>query len=294
MQLNKIFNAEDIEVLFAQWENVTGVKPLLLDSDGSVAIGEGEASEYRDVIKAGIEIVGYLSYAKKEDAEDENEAKAKIAALTIVLTQLAASEETTVVDSGKDDISITICPGYMTTPKGINNLKHAFVDGNYDAVLCTFNVDEIMKTITSKEEEQNSNIKVGTVDCFSQENHDAVNSEDSFENPKIDYVAGKYASMGGPAFAILYNAMGGYPEANTDDADSNTVRLYQGFWTATNEKDYEELYGYATGIYENAYSCDDLQGVIRVFDDSATPEKFKELTESYSVEDAKARIFDEE
>ena len=47
MQLNKIFNAEDIEVLFAQWENVTGVKPLLLDSDGSVAIGEGEASEYR-------------------------------------------------------------------------------------------------------------------------------------------------------------------------------------------------------------------------------------------------------
>ena len=78
MQLNKIFNAEDIEVLFAQWENVTGVKPLLLDSDGSVAIGEGEASEYRDVIKAGIEIVGYLSYAKKEDAEDENEAKAKI------------------------------------------------------------------------------------------------------------------------------------------------------------------------------------------------------------------------
>ena len=91
MQLNEIFNAEDIEVLFAQWENVTGVKPLLLDSDGSVAIGEGEASEYRDVIKAGIEIAGYLSYAKKEDAEDENEAKSKIAALTIVLTQLAAS-----------------------------------------------------------------------------------------------------------------------------------------------------------------------------------------------------------
>ena len=45
---------------------------------------------------------------------------------------------------------------------------------------------------------------------------------------------------------------------------------------------------------ENAYSCDDLQGVIKVFDDSATPEKLKELTESYSVEDAKARIFDGE
>lgn len=121
--------------------------------------------------------------------------------------KLAVSEETTVVDTGKDDISITICPGYMAVPKGINNLKHAFVDANYDAVLCTFNVDEIMKIITAKEEEQGSNIKIGAVDCFSQENHDEINTEDSFGNPKIDYIAGKYASMGGPAFAILYNAM---------------------------------------------------------------------------------------
>ena len=94
--------------------------------------------------------------------------------------KLASSEKTTVVDAGKDDVSITICPGYMTDPKGINNLKHAFVDRNYDAVLCTFNVDEIMKTITSKEEEQGSNIKVGAVDCFSMENHDEINDNDSF------------------------------------------------------------------------------------------------------------------
>ena len=204
--------------------------------------------------------------------------------------KLAASEETTVVDSGKDDISITICPGYMTTPKGINNLKHAFVDGNYDAVLCTFNVDEIMKTITSKEEEQNSNIKVGTVDCFSQENHDAVNSEDSFENPKIDYVAGKYASMGGPAFAILYNAMSGYPEANTDDADSNTVRLYQGFWSASDKDTFNELYGYTQDIYENAYSCADLMEVIKAYTTDTTPDKLKVLTEAYKVEDVEKRI----
>ena len=204
--------------------------------------------------------------------------------------KLAASEETTVVDSGKDDISITICPGYMTTPKGINNLKHAFVDGNYDAVLCTFNVDEIMKTITSKEEEQNSNIKIGTVDCFSQENHDAVNSEDSFGNPKIDYVAGKYASMGGPAFAILYNAMSGYPEANTDDADSNTVRLYQGFWSASDKDMFNELYGYTLDIYENAYSCADLMEVIKAYTTDTTPDKLKVLTEAYTVEDVEKRI----
>ena len=203
--------------------------------------------------------------------------------------KLASSEKTTVVDAGKDDVSITICPGYMTDPKGINNLKHAFVDRNYDAVLCTFNVDEIMKTITSKEEEQGSNIKVGAVDCFSMENHDEINDNDSFGNPKIDYIAGKYASMGGPAFAILYNAMSGHPEANTDDADSNTVRLYQGFWSASDKDTFNELYGYTQDIYENAYSCADLMKVIKAYSTDTTPDDLKALTEAYTVEDMQKR-----
>ena len=95
MQLNKIFNAEDIEVLFAQWENVTGVKPLLLDSDGSVAIGEGEASEYRDVIKAGIEIVGYLSYAKK-DCEIFNSATMTLEEVIAVMERAEQEQKMTV------------------------------------------------------------------------------------------------------------------------------------------------------------------------------------------------------
>lgn len=204
--------------------------------------------------------------------------------------KLAVSEETTVVDTGKDDINITICPGYMTDPKGLNNLKHVFIDGNYDAVLCTFNVDEIMKTITSKEEEQGSNINVGAVDCFSWENHDEVNAEDSFGNPKIDYIAGKYASMGGPAFAILYNAMSGHPEANTDEPDSNTVRLYQGFWSASDKDTFDKLYGYTQDIYENAYSCADLMEVIKVYNTDTTPDDLKALTEAYTVEDVQRRI----
>lgn len=206
------------------------------------------------------------------------------------IEKIAASQEITVVDTGAEDIRITICPGYMTDPKGLNNLKHALEDSDYDAVLCTFNVDEIMKLISAKEKQQNGNIKVGAVDCFSQENHDAVNSKDAFGNPKIDYIAGKYASMGGPAFAILYNAMTGYPEANTEEKDSNTVRLYQGFWSASDKDTFNELYGYTQDIYENAYSCADLMGVIKAYTTDTTPEKLKALTEAYTVEDVQARM----
>ena len=96
--------------------------------------------------------------------------------------------------------------------------------------------------------------------------------------------------MGGPAFAILYNAMSGYPEANTDDADSNTVRLYQGFWSASDKDTFNELYGYTQDIYENAYSCADLMEVIKAYTTDTTPDKLKVLTEAYKVEDVEKRI----
>lgn len=129
---------------------------------------------------------------------------------------------------------------------------------------------------------------VGTVDCFSESNFQLIKDDDVYGNPHIDYVEGKYASMTGPAFAMLYNAMTGHPEANS--ADGTAVRLYQGFWNSGSREEYAELYGYTQGIYENAYSCSDLMQVIKVFSEDAAPEGLKELTEAYSVEDVKQRI----
>ena len=129
---------------------------------------------------------------------------------------------------------------------------------------------------------------VGAIDSFTEENFEAIKTKDSFGNPPIDYVEGKYASMAGPAFAMLYNAVSGYPEANSEDGGA--IRLYQGFWVAKSREEYIELYGYTTGIYENAYSCEDLMQVIRVFNEEASPQALKELTEAYTVEDVKARI----
>ena len=215
----------------------------------------------------------------------------------LVLTEeaetLSTTEEVTKLSSEDGSVQVTICPGYTEQDgPGLENLSTAFADGNCDALMSAFHASTYLDKIADKEKEQNSNILVGSIDSFTDGNYEIFQKKDMFGNPPVDYVQGKYASLAGPAFAMIYNAITGNPDAVKENGQA--ARLYQGFWTATNEKDYEELYGYATGIYENAYSCDDLQGVIKVFDDSATPEKFKELTESYSVEDAKARIFDEE
>ena len=91
------------------------------------------------------------------------------------------------------------------------------------------------------------------------------------------------------AFTRIYNAITGNADAVKENGEA--VRLYQNLWTAKSEDEYIELYGYATGIYENAYSCDDLMQVIKLFNDDANPQSFRELTEASDVESVKERIF---
>ena len=67
-------------------------------------------------------------------------------------------------------------------------------------------------------------------------------------------------------------------------------RLYQGFWSATSPEEFLELYGYTTGIYENAYSCADLMQVIRGYQSTANFGSFQALTQAYDVASVKARI----
>lgn len=205
--------------------------------------------------------------------------------------ELALSEENTTLTSEDGSVSVTLCPDYTEEGKGIANLEAAFSEGTCDVLMSAFHASTYLNRISGQEAAQGSNIMVGAIDSFTEANFEAIKEEDAFGNPKIDYVEGKYGSMAGPAFAMLYNAISGHREANTEDG--RAVRLYQGFWTADSRESFIELYGYTTGIYENAYSCNDLMQVIRVFNEDASPESLKELTEAYTVEDVKERILNQ-
>lgn len=212
----------------------------------------------------------------------------------LVLTEdaekLSATDQVTELSDKDGNLHVTICPGYTEMGgAGLDNLSTAFAAGDCDTLMSAFHVSTYLNKISDKEKEQDSNIMVGAIDSFSEQNFQIFQVKDSFGNEPIDYVRGKYASMAGPAFAMIYNAITG----NTDAVEENgeAVRLYQNLWTAKSEEEYIELYGYATGIYENAYSCDDLMQVIRQFNENANPQSFKELTEASDVESAKERIF---
>lgn len=202
--------------------------------------------------------------------------------------ELAKTDKITELTDKDENIHVTICPGYTEGGEGLDNLESVFADGNCDTLMSAFHVSTYLDKISDKEAEQDSNIMVGAIDSFSEQNFEIFKEKDAFGNAPIDYVRGKYASMAGPAFAMIYNAITGTPDAVEENGEA--VRLYQNLWTAKSEEEYIELYGYATGMYENAYSCDDLMDVIRQFNENADPQSFKELTEASDLESAKKRI----
>ena len=203
--------------------------------------------------------------------------------------ELSKTNELIELSDEDGTIHVTICPGYTEGGDGLKNLEAALSSGNCDTLMSAFHVSSYLDKISAKEKEQNSNNMVGAIDSFSEQNFEIFKEKDAFGNAPIDYVRGKYASMAGPGFAMIYNAITGSPDAVKENGEA--VRLYQNLWTAKSEEEYIELYGYATGIYENAYSCDDLMQVIRQFNEDADPQSFKALTEASDLESAKERIF---
>lgn len=187
--------------------------------------------------------------------------------------KLAVKSES--IDIINGDLQIVICPGYMEMPQYADKAAAAISSGYYDAVLSVIPVTPLMDALNG------SNVKCGTIDCFSEDNYFG------FKKEKIGYVAGKYQSEIGPAFAALYNAITGHADVLRDNGKA--FRLVQGYWTAADSSEYDSMYALASSAAVNAYNYEDLYSVVKSMNPDADFAAFKALTEAYSYEDCLAR-----
>lgn len=204
------------------------------------------------------------------------------------MEEISLLSDVTELSTGTDAIKVTISPGYFSSGEGNANLTQALSLVDYDAVASVMGLGTTLDEITEVNQSWGHTTLIGTVDCFSEENQDAMRQTDAYGGEKLNYVAGKYASIAGPAVAAVYNAVSGHPETVRDNGQA--FRLSQEFWRAETREQYEELYGYTQGVYENAYSCDELMQVISVFHPEATYQEFAALTEASSVKEVRERI----
>ncbi len=201
------------------------------------------------------------------------------------LAQVTALTE---IETGRDDILIVLSPGYIQMDEGMSNLEQALADRDYDALMSAVGLSEALEFLTEEIRTTDQVFQVGVIDCFSEENREAVEITDGSGNPLLNFVKGKYASMVAPAFVAMFNAVEG--DVDVVKPDGVAFRLTQSYWTAVGSEEYLELYSYTQSIYENAYSSVDLMQAIRSYSGDADYERFKELTESCDLESVRERL----
>lgn len=186
---------------------------------------------------------------------------------------LALTEEPVKLSLG--DVNLTVFPGYTTRENVEKKAIEELENNSYDYALSMFSMYSIVDVMTKE------GVKQGVIDCYSMTN------KELFAKGTLCYVAGKFSSTIGPAFAAMYNAITGYGDEFREDG--RAFRMTQGFWVSKSKEEYDEQYALATGVYVNAYNYEDLCSVMKVYDEEASFEKLKTLTEAYTREEAEER-----
>lgn len=108
-------------------------------------------------------------------------------------------------------------------------------------------------------------IEFSDIDSFTKSNGEAITSG------KLVYLAGKYSSSVGPAFALIMNAINGNI---VRDADGNAVSISQNYQIATDEATFDEFYKTDNGdnpiynketldkIIGDSVTCDDITKLV--------------------------------
>ena len=184
------------------------------------------------------------------------------------------AQSTRVTSFSTDDFTVTVCPGYIATDESaFNSAKDTLSTGAYDAALCVLPPAEVVNYLGTA--------TLGVVDSFNERNFQL------FARGKMDYLAGKYSSEIGPAFALMLNAVTGH--AGDFRQNGKALKVHQCLWIAEGAEDYNAKYALSQSESMNAFNYDDLSHVIRLYNPNATLQDLLTLADGCSFEAVVAR-----
>jgi len=200
----------------------------------------------------------------------------EIYGLTYEMTaeELAELTEVTEIETGTD-VRITLLPGYLVDGSEVGE---AVEGGEYTMVISAMTIANAITNICNAEEANGYDIKVGMVDCFTDQNYAFFNETDVNGDSKLNCLVGKYGAIVGPSFVAMCNAYAGYAEEFRTE-DGSAFRLYQTYWYAASTEGFNELYAQSISAYENTYSATDMLQVLKLYNADADYEAFRQFTE---------------
>ena len=172
-----------------------------------------------------------------------------------------------------DELTVTICPGYVSRESYLATAMETYVAGTYDVVLSVLPPADMVSVI--------GKTPLGVVDSYNTRNLQLST------NGVLKFVVGKYNSMIGPSFALMLNAVTGHASEFRDKG--RAIQVTQGFWNSEGPEDYLEKYALSTSAAMNAYNFDDLSKVICIYNAHADLNSLVALAEACSYRAVQAR-----
>ena len=190
--------------------------------------------------------------------------------------ELVQTQDVEKLETGTD-LSITLIPGYPSVDNLNEKLAPVLESGENQVVLSVFGVNEFVGTIDTYEHENRTDVQLGAIDCFTDENYELFNTKGYGGKEKMDYLVGKYGAIVAPSFVAMENACEGFADEYRQDGCA--FRLEQSFWKASTPEEYNRQYALSVGMYDNTYSADDMMKVMKAYTADADFEAFKTFTE---------------
>lgn len=189
--------------------------------------------------------------------------------------ELVNTQDTEEIETGSD-IKITLVPGY---PKDYLDEKLAdpLNTGEYNVILSVVSASDFIKVIDAYEEENSTDVLLGSIDCFTEDTYEMFNKKGYNGKERIDYLVGKYGAIVAPSFVAMKNALEGFAEDYREDGSA--FRLQQSFWTADSVDEFNKQYALSIGMYDNTYSVEDMMEVLKSYTPETNFEQFRKFTE---------------
>lgn len=188
---------------------------------------------------------------------------------------VVAQEVTEAANDG--GVKIVLVPGYPYHGDMEAAVAEQIADGSIDTLMNTMVTNSVMDSIRETEKANEMDIRVGAIDCFTEECYDYFNGTYNDGEPEMDYLVGRYGACVAPAFAAMCNAYSGYAEEFRDNGEA--FRLNQNFWIASDTDEFNRLYALSVGMYENTYSAADIMQVLKAFNPDADFAAYKAFAE---------------
>lgn len=180
------------------------------------------------------------------------------------IEEIARSTSPLEVDTGTD-IKVYIYPGFPTGDTYVSGLSSELQTGEYDTVICCYNVfSQFSVAIDEVEKAFSKNIRVVSLSSVDDTTSSAFNTLDAFGNPSIDAVVVKpLCALSAEMFVLLYNSIEGGIDQICQTPGEATMFIMP-MWYAYGAEEYQKLANLDNSIETYAFKPDDLADLLIV------------------------------